>query len=94
MRSISERDLSVVIPLLSNEIRRMTEELHVLEANGGELSDEQVDECCELQECIEQYTNILDTLRQEYESGLTDGINLPSYEELTRRPCKVTEHRK
>ena len=86
MRNISERDLSVVIPLLSNKIREMTEALQAIEAYGGELSDEQVDECYELQECIEQYTNILDTLREEYENGLVEGINLPNYEELTGRP--------
>lgn len=86
MRNISERDLSVIIPLLSNKIREMKESLHTLETNGGELSDKQVDECYELEECIEQYMNILDTLRQEYESGLAEGINLPTYEELTRMP--------
>lgn len=82
MRSISERDLAVVIPLLFNKIREMTEALHAMEANSGELNDDQVNECYQLQECIEQYTNILDTLRQEYENGLAEGINLPSYDEL------------
>jgi hypothetical protein len=84
MRSISERDLAVVIPLLFNKIREMTDALHAMKANSGELNDDQIKECYELQECIEQYTNILDTLRQEYESGLAEGINLPSYDELTR----------
>ncbi|CAI8914758.1 hypothetical protein [Methylocaldum szegediense] len=84
MRSISEKDLAVIIPLLFNKIREMTEELRALEENSGELSDDQINECYELQECIEQYTTILDTLRQEYENGLAEGINLPSYEELIR----------
>ena len=86
MRNISEKDLSVVIPLLANKVREMTEALHQIEAIEGELSDENIDETYELQECIEQYASILDTLRQEYETGLTEGINLPSFEELTKIP--------
>lgn len=85
MRSISERDLAVVIPLLAGKIRELTDELRALDELKVELSEKQVDERCELQECLQQYDGVLDSLRAEYESGLAEGINLPSYEELTRR---------
>jgi hypothetical protein len=32
-----------------------------------------------------KYDGILETLRAEYEEGLAEGINLPSYDDLTRR---------
>ncbi len=86
MRNISERDLSVVIPLLAIKIREMAQQLNVLATSSDEADEDQCTEICELQECIEQYTGILDTLRQEYENGLADGINLPSFEQLTRVP--------
>jgi hypothetical protein len=87
MKAISERDLSVVIPLLFNKIQEMTAELKTLkavQANHGELTEAQLEERDELLECVDQYRAILDTLRREYESGLAEGINLPSYQELTR----------
>jgi hypothetical protein len=85
MRNISERDLSVFISLLASKIAEMTRELRELEAAGqGNLNAEQLNDQYELQECIEQYDNILGGVREEYEAGLIDGINLPSYEELTK----------
>lgn len=87
MRMISERDLSVLIPLLFNKIEAMTKELRALEANVHNLNDRQADELCVLQERIEQYDSILDTLREEYESGLAEGniSNLPTYDKLIRK---------
>lgn len=57
MRSISERHLSIVIPLLFYKIEEMKHELNVLETEVGanELDDEQMNECYELQKCIEQF---------------------------------------
>ena len=52
---------------------------------SGTLTDEEVDGRCQLQEMLQQHDGILDSLRTEYESALAEGINLPSYEELTRR---------
>jgi hypothetical protein len=86
VRNISEKDLSVVIPLLFIKIREMTEELNAIEAVGNELSTVQFEECHELRDCLEEYTNILDRLHQEYDCGLAEGTNLPTYEELTRFP--------
>lgn len=62
----------------------MTERLNAINDSSTKLSSEQVEECYELQECIELFTIILDELRKEYESGIAEGLNLPSYEELVR----------
>lgn len=86
MPTISERDLSVFISLLSVKIREMTAELHAASATATEPSDQQIDEQVALQETLEQYIQIRDTMREEYELGLKQGINLPSYEALTRAP--------
>jgi hypothetical protein len=83
MPSISERDLSVFISLLSSKIREMKAQLHGDESDTGEPSDEQIDERVELQETLEQYLQIRDGLREEYEAALEQGVNLPSYEVLT-----------
>lgn len=84
MRNISERALSVVIPLLARKIKELREELAALDCVNEELSDEQIDEQCDLQETLEQYKEILDSLRQEYEQALAEGINLPPYAQLTQ----------
>ncbi|HET7332595.1 hypothetical protein [Dyella sp.] len=81
MRSISERDLAVVIPLLALKIRDLEQELSAIETR----TDAQVEDRMQIQEMLEQYDGILETLRDEYEQGLADGINLPSYDELTAR---------
>ncbi|MBD8531279.1 MULTISPECIES: hypothetical protein [unclassified Massilia] len=84
MRNISERELSIFISLLSGKIMSIKRELREMEAlEDGDLSAEQIDDQVEMQESIDQYENMLDGLREEYEAGLVDGINLPSYEELT-----------
>ncbi|WP_333678614.1 hypothetical protein [Dyella sp.] len=81
MRSISERDLAVVIPLLALKIRDLEQELSEIEAR----TDAEVEDRMQIQEMLEQYDGILETLRDEYEQGLAEGINLPSYDELTAR---------
>ncbi len=74
MRAISEKNLSIVIPLLSHKIREMDEELRHMGSNDEER--------CDLQQCVELYTNALATLRDEYLHALAAGFNLPSYEKL------------
>lgn len=86
MPIISERDVSVFISLLSMKICEMTAELGVAVAATGEPSAKQIDEQVALQETLAQYEQIRDTMREEYEEGLKRGINLPSYESLTRPP--------
>lgn len=85
MRSISERDLSVVIPILAAKIHDLNGALNALDANIQELGDEKIDEKCNLQETIEQYYDVLEALQAEYESALAEGINLPSYEQLIQK---------
>ncbi|MGN6381713.1 MAG: hypothetical protein ACTHMK_03860 [Dyella sp.] len=84
MRAISERDLAVVIPLLAAKIRDLTLELRASEARGGEPSDEAVEDRMQIQEMLEQYDGILDSLREEYEEGLKEGIQLPAFDDLVR----------
>jgi predicted DNA-binding protein (UPF0278 family) len=84
MPIISERDLSVFIALLSAKIHEMKAQLAAAEAD--EPTDEQTEERVELQETLEQYGQILGTLREEYQTALRQGINLPSFETLTRAP--------
>lgn len=81
MRSISERDLAVVIPLLALKIRDLEQELSAIKTR----TDAELEDQMQIQEMLEQYDGILETLRAEYEEGLAEGINLPSYDDLTRR---------
>jgi hypothetical protein len=85
MRSISERDLAVVIPLLALKIRDLEKELRETERRPGARTDAEIEDRTQIQEMLEQYDGILETLRAEYEEGLAEGINLPSYDDLTRR---------
>lgn len=85
MRAISERDLAVVIPLLAAKIRELTLELRAGQARVGELTDEELEDRMRVQEMLVQYDGILDSLRSEYEAGLAEGIELPAFDELTRR---------
>lgn len=85
MRSISERDLAVVIPLLAAKIRDLTLELHASEARDREPTDEEIENHHQLQEILEQYDGILESLRSEYEEGLAEGIQLPAFEDLVHR---------
>ena len=84
MRAISERDLAVVIPLLAAKIRDLTTELRASEALGDEATGEQIDDRMQIQEMLEQYDGILDSLRDEYEEGLKEGIQLPAFDDLVR----------
>jgi hypothetical protein len=85
MRSISERHLAVLIPLLAAKIRDLRRELRATDGRVNDLNEEQLDDRVQLQDMLDQYENILDDLRTEYEGGLAEGINLPTYEELTAR---------
>lgn len=84
MRAISERDLAVVIPLLAAKIRDLTIELRASEARDDEPTDEMIDDRMQIQEMLEQYDVILDSLRDEYEQGLKEGIQLPAFDDLVR----------
>lgn len=85
MRSISERDLAAVIPLLALKIRSLEQELADIKARQGSRTDAEIEDQMQIQEMLEQYDGILESLRKEYEQGLAEGINLPSYDDLTRR---------
>jgi len=85
MRSISERDLAAVIPLLALKIRSLEQELADIKARPGSRTDTEIEDQTQIQEMLEQYDGILESLREEYEQGLAEGINLPSYDDLTRR---------
>lgn len=85
MRSISERHLAVVVPLLAAKIRDLRRELRATDGRADDLNEEELADRVQLQDMLDQYENILDDLRTEYEDGLAEGINLPTYEELTAR---------
>jgi hypothetical protein len=85
MRSISERDLAVVIPLLAAKIRDLTAELRATDDRLDELTEEEVEDRVQLQDLLQQYDDVLESLRSEYEAALTEGINLPSYDKLVGR---------
>jgi len=80
MRSISERHLAVVIPLLASKIRDFTLELRA--DAGRDLGAAEREERYQTEETLEQYERILDVLRKEYEDGLAEGIALPNYADL------------
>jgi hypothetical protein len=85
MPHISQRDLAVYISLLSSKIVDMRREVSNLESiDEDELSDAQLGAQYRLHETIEQYGTLLDGVRDEYEAGLVDGINLPSLDMLTQ----------
>lgn len=85
MRSISERDLAVVIPLLAAKIRDLTAELRATDDRLGDLTEEEVESRVQLQDLLQQYEGVLDSLRAEYEDALNEGTNLPSYDKLVAR---------
>jgi hypothetical protein len=82
MRSISELDLAVVIPLLAAKIRDLTAELRATDDRLDDLTEDEIEDRVQLQDLLHQYDSVLDSLRAEYEDALTEGINLPSYDEL------------
>lgn len=74
MRQISDLELSVVIPLLASKLRDLRAEFAA--ADGGSENGRQ------LQEMVYQYEHILESLRKEYEKGLAEGQDLPSFDSL------------
>ena len=85
MRSISERHLAVLVPLLAAKIRDLRGELRATDERVDELDEEELEDRVQIQDMLEQYEDILDELRTEYEGGLAENVNLPTYEELTAR---------
>ena len=85
MRSIDEFALAVVIPLLAAKIRDLTAELRATDDRLADLTNEEVEARAQLQDLLQQYDGVLDSLRAEYEDALTEGINLPSYDKLVAR---------
>ena len=85
MRSISERHLAVLVPLLAAKIRDLRGELRATDGRAEGLDEEELADRVELQDMLDHYEDILDELRTEYEGGLAEGITLPTYEELTAR---------
>ncbi|GLQ99409.1 hypothetical protein [Dyella mobilis] len=84
MRSISERDLAVLIPLLARKILELKQELSEIETRHDARADGAIKDRMQIQEMLAQYDGILETLRAEYEQGLAEGVNLPGYDDLTR----------
>lgn len=84
MRSISENDLSVIIPLLAAKIREIKQNL--LEGQGREddMTDEEFDQQTDTRDLLVTYERTMDNLQEEYEAGRAEGIILPSFEELTK----------
>ncbi len=81
---ISEGNAAVFISLLHSKRKAMQSELVLLESKGAELSDDELQDSYELQDCIERYGLILDDLRGDYEAALASGVNLPSFAALTQ----------
>ncbi len=82
MRSISERDLAVVIPLVATRIRDLRSSIESREARGNELTEEEIEAKCDDQELLGSFEATLSHLRKEYESALEEGFVLPDYERL------------
>jgi hypothetical protein len=82
MRSISEIDLVVVIPILVRELARKESKLTALETRADELSDEEIDDKCDLQEYIARLDSVNSRLKQQYLNAISEKINLPEYESL------------
>ena len=82
MRSISENDLSAIIPLLAEKIRDLTLEIRDGDGREDDLSDEEFDARTDAQDMLVSYRGILDSLEEEYRAALDDGTILPAFEEL------------
>jgi len=85
MRSISENDLSVVIPLLAAKIREIKQELLDGEGMQDDMTDEEFDQRTDTRDLLVVYERTMDNLHDEYEAGRSEGTLLPSFEELTGR---------
>ena len=84
MRSISENDLSVIIPLLAAKIRDIKLELLKWKGLEDNMTDEEFDQQTDNRDLLVAYERIMDNLQEEYEAGRSEGIILPSFEELTK----------
>lgn len=84
MRSISENDLSVIIPLLATKIREIKQELLNGEGREDDMTDEEFDQQTDNRDLLAAYERTMDNLQEEYEAGRSEGIILPSFEELTK----------
>lgn len=84
MKNISEKDLALFINLLSIKLAQLHEEYQNTEKAQENLGDAELEDLYQLQELIEQYKFTLGNLRVEYESGLKEGLMLPSFAELSR----------
>jgi hypothetical protein len=80
---VSERYLSVFISLLASKIKELTQELSITETLINLLDEEAFDERTDLQDILNEYENMLSELKTTYEQALSNGINLPSYDDLT-----------
>jgi hypothetical protein len=80
---VSERYLSVFISLLASKIKELTQELSITETSINLLDEEAFDERTDLQDILNEYENMLSELKTTYEQALSNGINLPSYDDLT-----------
>lgn len=83
MPIVSERYLSVFISLLASKIKELTQELSITETSINLLDEEAFDERTDLQDILNEYENMLGELKTTYEQALSNGINLPSYDDLT-----------
>lgn len=84
MRSISENDLSVIIPLLAAKIRDIKLELLKWKGLEDNMTDEEFDQQTDTRDLLVAYERTMDNLQEEYEAGRSEGIILPSFEALTK----------
>ena len=82
MRSISENDLSVVIPLLAAKIRQLQHEIDEGSGKEEEMSDEEFSRFTDTQDILVSNQRTLDNLIEEYSSAVNEGIILPGIDSL------------
>lgn len=87
MRSISENDLSVIIPLLAEKISTIKQELAHGDGREDDMTDTEFDAHTDASDLLASYMRTMDNLAEEYESARAEGIILPSFESLTKRFC-------
>lgn len=83
MRSISENDLSVIIPLLARKIQKIKQELLKCKGREDDMTDEEFDQQTDDSDLLAAYERTMDHLQEEYEAARSEGIIIPSFEELT-----------
>lgn len=90
MRSTSENDLSVIIPLLAEKISALKQELAHGDGREDDITDAGFDAHSDTSDLLSSYMGTMDNLAEEYESARAEGIILPSLETLTQRFCQPT----